>query len=171
MYGNVLSGRLGGWVYGAEGIFADNDPGASFKMWDAFQRSSAGQVKYLRTFLFSIGKRYQDLVPDSGLVVPSQTHTEKGFEGWAYASRTPDKSICLAYFEKGCPRSLVRGARKMSQYRAQWFDPRSGTWSDVGGGTIKSDVSGEIQLPDFPSDIDWGLKLIYQGPSAAAKSA
>jgi hypothetical protein len=139
-------------------------------MWDAFQWSSAGQVKYLRTFLFSIGKRYQELVPDSGFVVPSRTQIEKGYEGWAYASRTPDKSIFLAYFEKGCPRSLVRGARNMSVYRAQWFDPRSGTWSDVGGGTVESNVNGEIQLPDFPSNIDWGLKLEYQGPSAASKS-
>lgn len=172
MYGNVLSGGLGGWVYGAEGIWgADNEPGAPVKMWDAFQWSSAGQVKYLRTFLFSLGKRYQELVPDSGLVAPSQTHTEKGFEGWAYASRTPDKGIFLVYFEKGCPRSLVRGARNMGLYRAQWFDPRSGAWSDVGDGTVKSDVSGEIQLPDFPSNIDWGLKLVYQGSSAAPKSA
>jgi hypothetical protein len=171
MYGNTLSGGLAGWVYGAEAIWgADIEPSAPVKMWDAFQWSSAGQVKYLRTFLFSIGKRYQELVPDSGFVVPSRTQIEKGYEGWAYASRTPDKSIFLAYFEKGCPRSLVRGARNMSVYRAQWFDPRSGTWSDVGGGTVESNVNGEIQLPDFPSNIDWGLKLEYQGPSAASKS-
>lgn len=176
MYGNVLSGGLGGWVYGAEGIWgADVEPSAPVKMWDAFQWSSAAQVKYLRTFVFSVGKRYQELVPDSGLVVPSQTHIEKGYEGWAYASRTPDRRIVLVYFEVGCPRSLVRGAREMSEYRAQWFDPWSGAWSDVGSGVVKSNHSGEIRLPDFPSDMDWGLKLVYQGgistTSAASKGS
>jgi hypothetical protein len=51
---------------------------------------------YLRTFAFSIGKRYQDLVPDEDLVIPSKTHTTKGYEGWAYAARTADKTIFLA---------------------------------------------------------------------------
>ncbi|HEV2273722.1 MAG TPA: DUF5060 domain-containing protein, partial [Acidobacteriaceae bacterium] len=91
MYGNVLSGGLAGHVYGAEGIWgADIEPAAPIKMWDAFQWNSAAQMQHLRTFVFSIGKRYQDLVPDSGLVVPSETQIFKGYEGWAYASRTPD---------------------------------------------------------------------------------
>jgi hypothetical protein len=30
----------------------------------------------------------------------------------------------MAYFEKGCPRSQVRGAKLNSTYRAEWFDPR-----------------------------------------------
>ena len=41
MYGNFLSGGLGGHVYGAEGIWgADIEPAAPIKMWDAFQWSS-----------------------------------------------------------------------------------------------------------------------------------
>ncbi len=170
MYGNVLSGGLAGHVYGAEGIWgADIEPSAPIKMWEAFQWNSASQMQYLRAFIFSIGKRYQQLAPDSGFVVPSETQVVKGYEGWAYASRTPDKETFLAYFEKGCPRSLVRGARVMSLYRAQWFDPRSGTWSNVGDGVIHADSIGEIQLPDFPSDGDWGLSLVYQGPSPLPK--
>jgi hypothetical protein len=27
----------------------------------------------------------------------------------------------------------------------------------------KSSVAGVIQLPDFPGNIDWGLRLIYAG--------
>jgi hypothetical protein len=108
-------------------------------------------------------------VPDSDFVVPNQTHITKGYEGWAYCMRTDDKSIFLAYFEEGCPRSLVRGAKVMSIYRAKWFDPRLGTWSDLGDGTIKANNIGEIQLPDFPSDLDWGLSLTYQGPAPMPK--
>jgi hypothetical protein len=161
MYGNFLSGGLAGHVYGAEGIWgADIEPAAPIKMWDAFQWNSGAQMKYLRAFAFSIGKRYQDLVPDEDFVVPNKTHVVKGYEGWAYAARTADKNIFLAYFEKGCPRSLVRGARILTTYRAQWFDPRNGTWSDIGNGQLKSNVIGEIELPGFPSDLDWGLSLV-----------
>ncbi|HEV2485777.1 MAG TPA: DUF5060 domain-containing protein [Terracidiphilus sp.] len=166
MYGNFLSGGLAGHVYGAEGIWgADIEPSAPTKMCDAFQWNSAAQMKHLRTFAFSIGRRYQDLEPDPGFVVPSSTQIAKGYEGWAYAARTPDKNIFLAYFEKGCPRSLVRGTLPMTLYRARWFDPRLGAWSDVGDGVAKANNIGEIQLPDFPSDADWGLSLVYQGPA------
>ena len=170
MYGNFLSGGLAGHVYGAEGIWgADIEPAAPIKMWDAFRWNSGAQMQFLRTFAFSIGRRYQDLVPDEDLIVPNKTHVVKGYEGWAYAARTADKNIFLAYFEKGCPRSLVRGARILSLYRARWFDPRNGTWSDVGDGQVKANVIGEIELPDFPSDLDWGLSLVYAGPAPAPK--
>ena len=49
----------------------------------------------------------------------------------------------------------------MGIYRAQWFDPRHGTWLDVGDGSVRSNNIGEIRLPDFPSDIDWGLRLTW----------
>lgn len=170
MYGSFLSGGFAGHVYGAEGIWgADIEPSAPTKMWDAFQWTSGAQMQHLRTFAFSIGKRYQELVPDTGFVVPNATPVLKGFEGWAYAARTPDQNIFLVYFEKGCPRSLVRGARVMSLYRAQWFDPRLGAWSDVGSGVVTANNIGEIELPDFPSDADWGLSLVYQGPAPLPK--
>jgi hypothetical protein len=170
MYGSFLSGGLAGHVYGAEGIWgADIEPVAPVKMWDAFQWNSGAQMKRLRTFALSVGKRYQDLVPDEDFVVPNKTHVTKGYEGWAYAARTADKRIFLAYFEKGCPRSLVRGAEVMGIYRAQWFNPRNGEWVDIGDGTIRSNNIGEIPLPEFPSDADWGLKLVYSGPAPLPK--
>lgn len=123
-------------------------------------------MQHLRTFAFSIGKRYQELEPDAGLAVPNATPTVLGYEGWAYAARTRDRKIFLAYFEKGCPKSLVRGALPMSRYRAQWFDPREGKWSDMGDGTIAANNIGEIQLAEFPSDGDWGLSLQFQEPTS-----
>ena len=163
-YGCFLSGGFAGHVYGAEGIWgADIEPSAPTHMWDAFQWSSGAQMKYLRTFAFSIGRDYQQLVPDPELVTPHQTHNTLAYEGWAYCARTPDKKTFLAYFEKGCPRSRVRGTRIDSRYRAQWFDPRNGTWSDAGSGELESNTIGIIDLPEFPSDTDWGLRLIYEG--------
>jgi hypothetical protein len=161
MYGSFLSGGFAGHVYGAEGIWgADIEDAAPTKMWDAFQWRSASQMQYLRAFALSIGKRYQELAPDADLVSPNKTPVLRGYEGWAYSARTPDKSIFLAYFEKGCPRSQIRGAKLNAPYRAEWFDPRTGSWQNVGDGTLKSSVIGILTLPDFPSDADWGLRLV-----------
>jgi hypothetical protein len=161
MYGSFLSGGFAGHVYGAEGIWgADIEDAAPTKMWDAFQWRSASQMQYLRAFALSIGKRYQELAPDADLVSPNKTPVLRGYEGWAYSARTPDKSIFLAYFEKGCPRSQIRGAKLNAAYRAEWFDSRTGSWQNVGDGTLKSSVIGILTLPDFPSDADWGLRLV-----------
>lgn len=163
MYGSLLSGGLGGFVYGAEGIWgADIEPAAPVKMWDAFQWISGTEVRYLRDFAFSIGRRYQELQPDADLVSPDKDYNLRAYDGWAYCARTPDKQIFLAYFEKGVPRAQIRGAKLNSAYRAQWFDPRKGSWQNAGTGILRSNQIGIIALPDFPGDADWGLRLIYQ---------
>lgn len=164
MYGSFLSGGLGGYVYGAEGIWgADIEPAAPVKMWDAFRWISGEQVKYLREFASSIGRRYQDLVPDADLVSPDKDHDFLSYDGWAYCARTPDKSLFLAYFEKGMPKAQIRGAKLNAKYRAQWFDPRTAKWLDAGSGVLQSGPTGIIQLPDLPGDTDWGLKLEESG--------
>jgi hypothetical protein len=164
MYGSFLSGGLAGHVYGAEGIWgADIEPSAPTHMWEAFKWKSGAEMQYLRTFAFSIGKRYQELVPIADLVSPNKTHVIKGYEGWAYCARTEDKQIFMVYFEKGCPTSQIRGARLNSLYRAEWFNPRDGTWLKAGDGKLVSSRTGYIKLPEFPDDSDWGLRLIYEG--------
>jgi hypothetical protein len=164
MYGSFLSGGLAGHVYGAEGIWgADIEPTAPVHMWDAFQWRSGAEMQYLRIFAFSIGNRYQELVPLADLVSPNKTHETLSYEGWAYCARTDDKQVFLAYFEKGCPPSQIRGARLNSIYCAQWFNPRNGSWQDVGNGRLTSNKIGIVSLPDFPCDADWGLRLIYEG--------
>ena len=161
IYGSFLSGGLAGHIYGAEGIWgADIEPGSSPFMWEAFQWNSANQMRHLKTFALSEGRRYQDLVPDANLVVPNQTHEAKGFTGWAYCARTPGRDFFLAYFEKDCPNhSMIRGATPHATYDAQWFDPRSGQWSPAGAGRLTANVWGWINVPDFPANDDWGLKL------------
>ena len=110
MYGSFLSGGFSGHIYGAEGIWgADVQPSAKPHMWEAFQWNSASQMKHLRTFAFSIGRRLPG--PDPGRRLrdsPNKTQQVSGYEGWAYSAHTPDKDIVLAYFEKGCPTSQVR---------------------------------------------------------------
>jgi hypothetical protein len=165
LYGSFLSGGLAGHVYGAEGIWgADIEPTAPVKMWDAFRWTSGAQMHFLRDFALSVGGRYQDLVPLPDLVSPNKSADTLSYEGWAYCARTPDKAIFLAYFEKGCPRARIRGARLNADYRAQWFNPRDGSWLDAGAGTLRANKIGIIELPDRPNDSDWGLRLSLAGP-------
>ncbi len=165
MYGSFLSGGLAGHVYGAEGIWgADIEPSAPVHMWEAFQWGSGAEMQYLKKFAFSIGKHYQELVPLADLVSPNKTHETLSYDGWAYCARTGDKKIFLVYFERGCPKSQIRGTLLNSLYRARWFNPRDGSWSDAGNGRLVSSKIGIIRVPDFPGDTDWGLQLTYEGP-------
>jgi hypothetical protein len=165
MYGSFLSGGLAGHVYGAEGIWGgDIEPAAPTHMWDAFKWNSGAQMRYLKLFAFSIGNRYQELVPLPDLVSPNKNYDIVSYEGWAYCARTPDKNIFLIYFEKGCPKAQIRGAKLYGRYSAQWFNPRNGRWLNVGQGELTSSATGIIRLPDFPDNTDWGLKLIYKAP-------
>jgi hypothetical protein len=166
IYGSFLSGGFAGHIYGSEGIWgADIEPGSSPFMWEAFLWNSANQMTHLPAFAFSEGRRYADLVPDANLVTPNATHETKSFVGWAYCARTPARDFFLVYFEKGCPAtSRIRGARVKATYDAQWFDPRTGQWSKAGDGRVMSNQWGWIDVPGFPSDDDWGLKLVLAAP-------
>jgi hypothetical protein len=161
IYGNFLSGGLGGYIHGADGIWQANiEPAASPKMWDAFLWQSGAQVQHLRTFAFSSGARFQDLAPNADLVSPNKTHQTLGFEGWAYCARTPEKDFFLIFLEKGCPRVAVRGMLLKARYEAKWFNPRSGEWTSVGPGELTSTVAGTVRVPAPPSAEDWGLRLL-----------
>jgi hypothetical protein len=170
MYGSFLSGGLAGHVYGAEGIWgADIEPSAPVHMWEAFQWHSAAEMKYLREFAFSIGKKYQELVPLADIVSPNKTSETLSYDGWPYCVRTGDKQIFMVYFEKGCPKSEIRGTLLNYVYHAQWFNPRDGSWTDAGDGWLASSKIGIINVPDFPENTDWGLCLVYEKTLSAAE--
>jgi len=167
MYGSVLSGGLGGHIYGAGGwdggLWGGNvEEVAENHIWDAMKWPSGGQMRHLATFILSEGRRYQDLVPRRELLKPNESGKPKGFTGWAYGARTDKKDLFLMYFEKDCPKAVLSGALFGNKYKAQWFNTRTGDW--INAGVITADPSGEISLPDFPENAelsknDWGLKL------------
>lgn len=163
MYGSTLSGGLGGYIHGAGGTWPGNvEPEAKQKLWEAIQWPAGRQLPNLATFVLSEGTKYRDLVPQRDLVSPNDSGDPKGWTRWAYCSRTDDKSLFLLYFEKGCPKATLSGAKAGAEYKAQWFNPRKGEWIDAG--QLRADNSGKIVLPDFPggeaeSSIDWAVKL------------
>jgi hypothetical protein len=165
MYGSFLSGGLAGHIYGADGLWGgDIEPGALHRMWESIQWRSGAQLQHLRTFALSEGRRYQDLVPNAEWVTPNKSGPPSGYSssagnrGWAFCARTPERDLFMLYFEVGCPQAAVRSALPDRTYRAAWFDPRTGEWSDAG--QWAADQRSYIALPACPSGEDWGLKLL-----------
>jgi hypothetical protein len=167
MYGSVLSGGLGGHIYGAGGWngglwSGEVEDASTSPIWEVIKWKSADQMGHLRTFVLSEGRKYQQLVPSVDLVQPNRSGKDKSCIGWAYCARTAEKDLFLLYFEKDCPRATLSGARSNARYRASWFDPRTGDWTAAG--VLVADNEGRITLSDFPggltkSDTDWALKL------------
>ncbi|MDH4239062.1 MAG: DUF4038 domain-containing protein [Phycisphaerae bacterium] len=167
MYGSVLSGGLGGHIYGAGGwdggMWGGNvEDAADNHIWDVIKWQSAAQMQHLRTFILSEGRRYQELIPSANLLSPGRSGKADSCIGWAYCLRAPEKDFFLLYFEKDCPVATLSGGLSNMRYEARWFNPRTGEWIDAG--VLIADASGQIALPNFPgnlarSDTDLGLKL------------
>ena len=168
MYGSVLSGGLGGHIYGAGGwrggIWSGEVEAASpCPMWLAFQWPSADQMRHLKAFILSVGTRYQQLAPVTGQLAPNQSATRKGASGWAFGAGTAERDLFLLYFEQACPPVALAQAQPNAGYRAAWFDPRTGEWLQPVH-SLRADAHGRIALPPFPGHAataatDWALKL------------
>ena len=168
MYGSVLSGGLGGHIYGAGGWSGgvwsgEVEPESKYPMWKVFQWQSGDQMRHLKTFLLSEEQKYQDLVPCSERILPNQSAGPKVTTGWAYGAATPENDLLMLYFEKGCPQAVVTGVNPKAKYNANWFDPRNGRWIHVDIPQV-AEETGRIILPPFPdntdlSGMDWAIKL------------
>jgi len=133
-------------------------------MWKAFLWPSADQMRHLKAFVLSAGRRYQDLVPCTDQISPNRAGKPKGVTGWAYGARTPQCDLFLLYFERDCPQVMLSGVRSGGEYRAQWFDPRTGRWSEPNMSPTVMASSDRVPVPQFPGEgatsrDDWALKL------------
>ncbi len=170
MYGSVLSGGLGGHIYGAGGWqgglwSGEVEDASKTPIWEVIKWASADQMRHLRTFVLSEGRRYHELVPSADLLEPSRSGQEKSCIGWVYCARTNDRRLFLLYFEKSCPQATVSGTLPDEEYLSRWFNPRTGDWIDAG--VLAAGSGGQIVLPNFPSGskistTDWALKLTVQ---------
>jgi hypothetical protein len=168
MYGSVLSGGLSGHVHGtaAYDITTTGEPaGMRPHFWDALKYESGSYMQYLKTFIFSEGKRYQSLQPVSQDIHPQKApgSPEKGLDGWSYMMRTPEKDFALLYFENQASLPELTGYKPNISYYLFWFTPINGKWRNKI--IVKSDEEGRIILPNFPdgknpSVIDWAVKIM-----------
>lgn len=162
MYGSVLSGGLAGHIYGAEGLWQGAvEPEAKIKIWESLVWESANQMQHLKTFIFSQGGRYKELIPNADYITPSKWGDPIGYKGWSYCAGTPERDFFLLYFEKNCPRVTFRGSEGGKDYTYRWFNPRTGEWSQEGT-VVANNSTGRIILPEFPTDEDWGMSLVLK---------
>ncbi len=165
-YGSVLSGGLGGHIYGAGGWTdggvwrGDIEHASPVKVWDAMTWPGGGQMQHVRTFLLSEGARYQELIPSVALLSPNRSGPVAGYEGWSYCMATAEHDLFLVYLEKDTPEVSLSGAVASGLYEATWFDPRTGEWGE--SQQINADDTGRMILPVKPSAEDWALKLRLQ---------
>ena len=114
MYGSVLSGGLGGHIYGAGGwgggLWSGEVEAASkYPIWNVARWQSADQFRHLKSFVLSAGRRYQELQPANDSLSPNRSGEPKGFNGWSFAAATAERDLFLLYFEKDCPVATLAG--------------------------------------------------------------
>jgi len=161
-YGNVLSGGLGGHIYGAGswdgGVWrGDVEDASPVKVWESMKWPGGAQMQHLVTFMLSEGTRYRDLEPRSELLTPNRHGPVASYDGWSFCAVNESRDLVLLYMEKGTPEITLRGLNSKAQYTALWFDPRTGEWKE--GINVQPDGNGKLLLPPKPSDSDWALKL------------
>ena len=170
MYGSVLSGGLSGHVHGtaAYDITTTGEPaGMRPHVWDAFKYESANYMHYLKEFILSEGKRYQELILAREDIHPSKApgSPEESLDGWSYMMRTPEKDFALLYFENKSVIPVLKNFKPNTEYYFQWFNTINGKWKDKV--TVISDNEGELKIPGFPggqnpSSKDWAAKILIK---------
>jgi hypothetical protein len=170
MYGCVLSGALVGHVYG-HGAYdfttTDEPAGSRPYIWEALKYDSAAQMRWMKKFITSQGKSYQDLQLASDDVSPHKAagSPEAGLDGWALMMRTPKKDLALLYFEEKSERAKVSNLEPNKSYQFTWYDTRTGKWLE--NAAVATDAQGIAQLPPFPdgkdiATLDWAAKLLLK---------
>src|ERR1039458_10094592 len=88
-------------------------------------------MKHLKTFAMGEGRRYQDLLPDSNLVSPSEPHRMNGFRGLAYCFLTSRRrhTICLSDWSSDvCSSDLLSQSRSADHHRQSPPQPPHPSW-------------------------------------------
>lgn len=167
-WGSIMSGGIAGHIYGTgayDGTTAGEEAGIRPFIWEGLNYPAGQQVGYIRKFIESFGKDYQDFELASAFLQPRKSDDcdPAGLDGWAFMMRSPDRTQAMLYFENRSQSPLVSGMLKNTRYRLNWFNPVSGEWLPDSE-KISSNVDGSIHLSEFPdgkqiSSQDWALKL------------
>jgi hypothetical protein len=156
-YWNMLAGAAG-HGYGALDLFhlykdADGPfPRNGFQPWrKALAYEGSRQVGFLRR-LFELRPWYK-LVPDQSVLAAGQGEGENHVQ----AARAEDHSFLIAYLPQGRPVRIHMDRISGKQVKARWYDPREGTWRDIG--TYANTGAREFAAPSQGAQSDWVLVL------------
>jgi hypothetical protein len=156
-YRNMLAGAAG-HGYGSLDLFylyKDKDgpfPRNGFQPWrKALAYEGSRQMGFMRQ-LFELRPWYK-LIPDQAVLA-----SEPG-EGADHvqAAKAEDKSFLLAYLPQGHPVRIHMDRIAGKKVQARWYDPRKGTWLDMGE-YANTGTRGFIAPSQGPQS-DWVLVL------------
>jgi hypothetical protein len=160
-YWNMLAGAAG-HGYGALDLFwlyKDSDgpfPKNGFQHWrKALAYEGSRQVGYMRK-LFELRPWYK-LVPDQSVIAARQGKGEGEGEDLVRAARAEDGSFVVAYLPTGKPVSMQMAKVSGKTVKAQWYDPRQGTWREIG--EYPNTGKREFVPPSKGDNDDWVLVL------------
>jgi hypothetical protein len=156
-YWNMLAGAAG-HGYGALDLFwlyKDNDgpfPKNGFQHWrKAMAYEGSRQVGFMRR-LFGLRPWYK-LVPDQSVLVAGEGEGED----LVRAARARDGSFVIAYVPTGKPISIKMVKVSGKAVKAQWYDPRKGTWWKID--EYPNTGTREFAPPTKGERSDWVLVL------------
>jgi hypothetical protein len=170
-YWAMLAGAAG-HGYGALDLFylyKDTDgpfPRDGFQSWrKAMAYEGARQVGFLRR-LFEL-RPWHQLVPDQSVVASGQAEGDDHIQ----AARADDGSFLIAYLPRGNQVGIHMNKIAGKSVKAQWYDPREGTWREIG--SFANTGTREFVAPSTGEQNDWVLVLEDAGrnyPIAPPKS-
>jgi hypothetical protein len=156
-YWNMLAGSAG-HGYGALDLFwlyKDSDgpfPRNGFQPWrKALAYEGARQMGLMRR-LFELRPWYR-LVPDQTVIAAGQGEGDD----LVRAARADDGSFLIAYLPTGKPVSIKMDKVAAKVVKAQWYDPREGTWRAIG--SFAGTGTHEFTAPAQGKNDDWVLVL------------
>ena len=173
-YDHFFSGAFGGHVFGSGSFGGDTTGEPPFTVtpqwpyiWQTLNMPIIAQAGHFLGFVFSEGRRYQDLELASADLSRPRTAAIK-MDEWAFMLRSPERDLVFLYFENKAARQKIRGLLPGRTYKAQWYDPRAGKWFDMPDGVLAADKSGAVEMPPYPTggdtaDNDWAAKLKLVG--------
>jgi hypothetical protein len=140
---------------GANWLYKDGDgpfPKNGYQHWrKAMAYEGATQVGFMRR-LFELRPWYK-LVPDQSVLA---SDAGKGSDR-VVAARAEDGSFVLAYLPTGKPVSLKMDKLSGKSVKARWYDPRKGTWQEIGA--YPNIGTREFIAPAQGVKSDWVLVL------------
>jgi hypothetical protein len=156
-YWNMLAGAAG-HGYGALDLFwlyKDGDgpfPKNGFQPWrKALGYEGARQVGFMRR-LFELRPWYK-LVPDQSVIAAGQQDGDNVVR----SARAEDGSFVIVYLPTGEPIGIKMDKVVAKTVKAQWYDPRQGTWRKIG--EFASTGTREFTAPSRGEKDDWVLVL------------
>jgi hypothetical protein len=137
------------WFYkDADGPFPNN----GFQHWRAAMAYEGSRQVGLMRRLFE-ERPWHKMVPDQSAIASDQgTGTQR-----VAAARAEDGSFVIAYTPVGKPIDIHMDKLRSSGVKAQWYDPRDGSWNPIGQYPNKG--IQEFVPPSRGEKDDWALVL------------